>query len=265
MSNEEDMEVDMEAVVGIFTSYAAAERAGERLRAIGIPPDRLNYLTPGASTAEVEAVPTTETESPGVAKVLGGVIGGATGVSTGMLGLAVASAIIPGIGPVTAIGIAAAALLGLGGAVAGAAVGDTLEEQLSTGLPKDELFVYQAALREGRTVLIALVDDETTAEAAREALRAAGAESIDAARERWWIGLRDAEAETYSAQGGDFSRDELTYRRGFEAALHSATAGKPYGEVVDYLRVRYADIYQETAFRHGYERGRAYYEGSRKP
>lgn len=185
MYTEQDRGFDMEAVVGIFTSYAAAERAAERLRVIGIPPEHINYLTPGASTAEVEAVPTTETESPGVAKVLGSVVGGATGISTGMLGLAVASTLIPGVGPVTAIGLAAVALLGLGGAVAGAAVGDTLEEQLSTGLPKDELFVYQAALREGRTVLIVLVDDKTTAEAVRDALTAAGAESIDAARERW--------------------------------------------------------------------------------
>jgi hypothetical protein len=265
MYNEQDRRFDMEAVVGIFTSYAAAARAAERLRGIGIPPERINCLTPGASPAEIEAVPTTEAEPPGVAKVLGSVIGGATGVSTGMLGLAVASSIIPGIGPVTAIGLAAAALLGLGGAVAGAAVGDTLEEQLSTGLPKDELFVYQAALKEGRTVLIVLVDDKTSAEAVREALTAAGAESIDAARERWWLGLRDAEAESYSAQGGDFTKDEQTYRRGFEAALQSATAGKPYSEVVAYLRVRYADIYQETAFRHGYERGRVYYEGLGKP
>jgi hypothetical protein len=250
----------MEAVVGIFTSHAAAEHAAERLRDIGIPRERINYLTPGASTAQIEAVPTTETESPGVAKVLGGVVGGATGISAGIQGMAIASILIPGLGMVTAIGVAAAALLGIGGAAAGAAVGDAIEEELSTGLPKDELFVYQAALREGRTVLIVLADDTTTADAAREVLTAAGAESVDAARERWWIGLRDAEAETYSLQGGDFIRDEPIYRRGFEAALQSATAGKSYDDVVDYLRVHHPDVYRETAFRHGYERGRTRYQ-----
>jgi hypothetical protein len=253
----------MQTVVGIFASRVAADHAAERLRSIGIPQERINLLTPGASQAQIEAVPTTETEQPGVAKVLGGVVGGAAGVSTAMLGLAVASAVIPGIGPVTAIGMAASALLGIGGAAAGAAAGDALEETLSHGLPKDELFVYLAALREGRTVLIALVDDDTTAEAAREALRAAGTESVDEARQRWWIGLRDAEEETYRAQGGDFATDELTYRRGFEAALQSMTAGKPYEAVLDYLRTHYADVYQEEAFRRGYARGCAYYQSLR--
>ena len=254
----------MQPVVGIFTSRAVAERAAERLVSIGIHKERINYLTPDASEAQLETVPTTETEQPGVAKVLGGVVGGATGISTGMLGAAIASMVIPGVGAVTAIGAAAVALLGIGGALAGAAAGDALEESLAQGLPKDELFVYQAALREGRTVLVALADDETLADAAREALMAAGAENVDAARQRWWIGLRDAEAETYSAQGGDFTKDELTYRRGFEAALRWTTAGKPYETVVDYLRAEYGDVYQEEAFRRGYERGCAYYQGSRK-
>jgi hypothetical protein len=259
----------MEAVVGIFTSRAAADRAAERLQEIGIPRERINYLTPGASAAEIAAVPTTETEAPGVAKVLGGVVGGATGISAGIQGMAVASVLIPGLGVVSAIGIAAMALLGIGGAVAGAAVGDALEEWLSTGLPKDELFIYLAALREGRTVLIALVDDATAADRAREVLMAAGAESVDAARERWWIGLREAEAESYSAQGGDFTRDEPTYRRGFEAALQAATAGKPYEEAVEHLRAHYPGVYQQMAFRYGYERGRVYYvsimESSKRP
>jgi hypothetical protein len=114
-------------------------------------------------------------------------------------------------------------------------------------------------------VLIALIDDKTMADAAREALMAAGAESVDAARERWWIGLRDAEAESYNADGRDFIRDEPAYRRGFEAALQSATAGKAYEEAVDYLRAHYPDVYQATAFRRGYERGRAYHESLRKP
>jgi hypothetical protein len=257
----------METVVGIFASRAAADRAVERLRSIGIPgipQERINYLTPGATQAELEAVPTTETEQPGVAKVLGGVVGGATGVSTAMLGLAVASAVIPGIGPVTAIGIAASALLGIAGAAAGAAAGDALEEALSQGLPKDELFVYKAALREGRTVLIAFVDDETLAEEARKVLRDAGAESVDEARQRWWLGLRDVEEETYRAQGGDFTKDEATYRRGFEAALQATTAGEPYEAMLAYLRTHYADVYQEETFRRGYARGCAYYQGLRQ-
>jgi len=249
----------MKTVVGIFTSRIDAEQAIERLRALGIAEDRINYLTPGSSTAQLDDVPTTDAEQPGVGQALGGVVGGVTGASGGLLGAAVASVFVPVVGPVTAIGLAAAALLGLGGAVAGVAAGGALDRALSEGLPKDELFIYNDALRQGRTVVIVVTDDAEE-ERAQEVLVQAGAESLDAARERWWLGLRDAEAETYTAQGGDFARDERLYRRGFEAALHAGASGRPYEEVLEYLRTYYADEYGEEAFRRGYARGQAYHE-----
>src|SRR4029434_6052672 len=110
-------------------------------------------------------------------------------------------------------------------------------------------------------VLIALFEDADQATAARTALEQAGAESLDAARAQWWVGTRDAEAEAYHTTGGDFSKDEAVYRRGFEAALRTAVAGKPYKEAVEYVRVRDADVFNTAAYRHGYERGRAYLQG----
>jgi hypothetical protein len=254
----------METVVGIFTSRSAAESAAERLRTLGIGNDQINFLTPGQPTAQLDSVPTTDAEQPGMGPVVGGVVGGVTGASGGLMGAAVASALVPGIGPVMAIGLAAAAILGVGGAVAGAAAGSALENTLSEGLPKDELFIYEDALRQGRTVLIVLVDQEEQEEMVRDTLAQAGAESLDAAREHWWLGMRDVEAESYSAQGGDFSRDEVLYRRGFEAALQLETSGKSYGEALDYLQTRYADVHREEAFRLGYVRGQAYQESLRK-
>ena len=64
-----------------------------------------------------------------------------------------------------------------GGAVAGAVAGGALEDTLANGLPKDEFYVYKDALRRGRTVLMALVEDADQATAARAALAQAGAES----------------------------------------------------------------------------------------
>jgi hypothetical protein len=250
----------MKAVVGIFTSREAGERAAANLRMLSVPPERINLLIPGAPKEQLAAFPTSDTEQPGMGKALGGVVGGTMGASGGLLGAAVASIIIPGIGPITAIGLAAAALFGVGGAAAGAAVGGALEESMSEGLPKDELFIYEDALKQGRTVVVALADDEHQAETARTSLAQAGAESLDAARDNWWIGLRDAEAEPYHGQGGDFSQDEAVYRHGFEAALQSSTSGKPYEEVQDYLRTYYPQYYNDEAFRRGYERGQAYYE-----
>jgi hypothetical protein len=160
--------------------------------------------------------------------------------------------------------MAAVGLLGLaGGTLAGVVAGGTLENALSHGLPKDELFVYEDALRQGRTVLLVLVDDTIQAEAVRETLAVAGAESLDAARENWWLGIRDAEEEAYTAQGGDFTQAEADYRRGFEAALLQDVAGKPYEDVQDYLRSLYGAVAHQEAFRRGYMRGRIHADEQR--
>ena len=254
----------MITMVGIFTSHEGVERAIERVRALGIPEEHINYLLPGDSTAEFETVQTTDAEQPGMGKVVGGVVGGVTGASGGLLGAAVASAVVPGVGPVMAIGLAAAALLGLGGVVAGATAGGALENTLDIGLPKDELYIYEDALRQGRIVLIILSDDTKQADEVREALAWAGAESLNAAHEHWWLGIRDVEAEAYTTQGLDFTTDESLYRQGFEAALQPAAAGKSYAEALDFLHTRYPEVYREEAFRHGYARGRTYYEGLRE-
>jgi len=252
----------MQTVVGIFTSQMAAEHAAEQLYRLDITRDQIHYLVPGTALEQPEQVPTSETEQPGMGPAIGGVVGGAVGASGGMMTATVLSALIPGIGTVTAIGLAALSLMGLvGGAVAGAVAGGALEETLANGLPKDEIYVYKDALRRGRTVLIVLVEDASQATAARAALEQAGAESLDAARAQWWVGTRAAEAEAYHATGGDFSKDEDVYRRGFEAALRTEVAGKPYTQAVAYLRIRDADMYNTEAYRRGYERGRAYLQG----
>src|SRR4051794_5121233 len=183
----------MSTVAGIFKSRADAERAVANLRSAGVAFDRINLLTPGTSDEEVEeTVPTTETEQPGMGGALGGTVGGALGAAGGMtIGAATASLLVPGVGPILAAGIIGAALFGVGGAAAGAAAGNALEESVE-GLPHDELYVYEDALRQGRSIIIVVADDDTQADGARAILSQAGAESIDAARESWWVGLRDA-------------------------------------------------------------------------
>ncbi len=87
----------------------------------------------------------------------------------------------------------------------------------------------------------------------------AGAESIDAARESWWVGLRDAEEAEYSVDGGDFGADEPTFGRGFESALHPRARRRSYDEDAERLRECYGAECAEPAFRRGYERGRRYH------
>ena len=253
----------MSTVAGIFKSRADAESALENLRSAGIADDDISFLTPGTTDEELEAaVPTTETEQPGMGTAFGGVVGAALGTAGGIhIGTALASLLVPGVGPVLAAGVLAAALFGVGGAAAGAAAGGALEENVE-GLPHDELYVYEDALRQGRTVIIVLTDDDARAETVRGVMGQAGAESVDAARDNWWIGLRDAEEEEYDGQ--DFKKDEDIYRKGFEAAQHPHMRGKSYDDAAESLRSRYSDDYSNEAFKRGYERGLAYQQGLRE-
>ena len=235
----------MTTVAGVFSSSQIAKRAAEALRQVGI--SNVNLLFPGSSEASLDAVPTSETEQPGMGAALGGVVGGAVGMASGLgIGAAV-SLLVPGVGPVLAIGLAAAALFGAGGAAGGAAAGAALEEESTVGLPADEIYVYKDALRRGKSVLFVQARDEDEAQRATMALNAAGAESIDAAREQHWIGLRDAEREHYQTLGGNFEQDERDYRKGFQAAMADSGGSRTAD--------REASSY---AYRRGYDRGLAW-------
>jgi Protein of unknown function (DUF1269) len=161
---------------------------------------------------------------------------------------------------VLGIGILAGILLGAIGAVGGGAVGAALESATSEGVPENELFIYEDALRKGCSVVVVMVEDDDV-NAVRGALEFAGAETVDRAREMWWLGLRDAEKERYSADGSVFEHDERDFRTGFEAALRSRNRNRSYEECYQELEV---DARDSAAFRRGYERGRQYLETFRK-
>src|SRR5438105_4816086 len=222
----------MRVMAGVFASRGDAEHAARKLASLGLPKDRITLLFPGQGKKALKAIPISEAEQPGVGKALGGVVGAATGLAGGFELGAIVSTAIPGVGPVVAIGLAGAALLGLVGATVGAVGGDALENAMTNGLPEDELFVYEDALRRGRSVLIAFADDEAHGASIRRLIEREGAETVDAAREQWWIGLRRPEEEHYSKLGRDFKQDEKFYRLGFEAALHARTRCKEYDQVL---------------------------------
>src|SRR5262252_5437013 len=148
----------MIAVTGIFKSSAEAERAAQRLKSIGIEwKHRLNTLTPGSTDREIAKVPTSDTEQTGMGAAVIGVVGGASGMA---VGTAVTSLLVPGIGPVAAVGILASGLLG---SLAGVAAGGAMEDSMTDGPAKDEMFLHEDALRQGRTVVIALADGDEQA------------------------------------------------------------------------------------------------------
>src|SRR5918999_3549129 len=139
----------MKTVVGIFRARADAERSLHELHSLGFDDKHVNLLVPG-SERELASVPVTAGEGPGMGKAIGTVVGGVAGAAGGMqLVAAAASGFIPGVGPVIAAGLLAGALAGVGGA----AIGGALENAMVEGIPKDELYVYEDALRQGRSVV----------------------------------------------------------------------------------------------------------------
>jgi hypothetical protein len=236
----------VQATVGIFRTSSSARDACHAVRG-RVPAARLRLFAPDTTVGELSAaLPTDDSEQPGMGSAVAGVVGGAVGA-------AAASLLVPPVGAIAIAGIAAGALLGAG---SGMMAGSNLEEDLSEGLPRDELFVYEDALQKGRVVVAAFVETDEELEAAREAMAAAGAETVDAAREEWWVGLRDAEEAEYRATGRDFDADESLFRRGFEAALHGERVDMPEKDVATYLVAHYPDAYDSEAFRRGWARGR---------
>lgn len=256
----------MEAVTGVFATCPAAEAALQHIHEAGIPSDKATLLTPGSAdqiAKEAQAVPVDAAEQPGMGKAFGALLGGGVGFAGG----SALMALVPGVGPVTALGLLGAGILGAAGATVGATAGGKAEEATYEGLPEDEIFVYEDALRKGRCVVVAMADDEPSASRIREVLKGEGAESIDAARDQWWIGLRSGEQARYSTSGRNFSDDEHFFRLGFQAAMHARTRCKEFDQVsaemdaaLEDVKSRYPKADAEEPFIKGYQRGREHYQ-----
>src|ERR1700754_1427170 len=249
----------MEAISGVFHSQADAKKAIDDLRKAGLPDNRIGLVAPGTDGDELEAgLPVTDTEQPGMGRAMGAAVGGAMGAAGGAtLGLAVATLAVPGIGPVIVFGMVGAALLGVVGATAGAAVGDTVEEELGEGIPHEDIYLYEDALRHGRSVVIAYTDTEEQTDKAEAVMSRSTAMDLDQLREDWGNELGNGERSHYHRDGRDFERDEESYRRGYEAALHPQWRGKAYTDAEQELQSAYVGEL-DTAFREGYERGQAH-------
>ncbi|HEY8226893.1 MAG TPA: hypothetical protein VIG25_16545 [Pyrinomonadaceae bacterium] len=248
----------MAIITGVFESRAEAEQVVNELRAANIKAEHIGLLTPEMKEEELEArAHVTDSERPGLGKAMGAVVGGAMGVASGAtLGAAAASLAVPGVGPVIAAGVLAGAVLGAAGVATGAIVGEAAEQALGEGLPHEDLFVYEDALRKGRSVVVSFVDSDE--DRVRDIMRRHGSLDVDELRENWWKERRNDERTAYQTQGGDFERDEENYRRGFQAALHPKRRGKPFEEVQQELRNSHSEAELDSAFRQGYERGRRY-------
>jgi hypothetical protein len=137
----------------------------------------------GLATVQRIVKPTTDAESDGMGNALGAVVGGTVGAGADMgVGAAVASMLVPGVGPIFAVGVGAGALLGLGGAVAGGVLGGESEKDLDTGVPKDDILLFRALLKRGRSVIIASTDLDETAEAVHVTMKRHSGQDVAEAR-----------------------------------------------------------------------------------
>ena len=182
----------MEPVVGVFATRQEAEEATERLSQRGL--GQITLLTPDDWKQKVHTVRTADMERPGIGAALCGLVGGGLGVAAGVeLGALAAATMIAGANPAFTLELLGAVILGVGGAAAGIAAGQTLETSLSDGLPKDDLYRCMVALRQGRSVVIAFTNKTRSAVTVRDMMARAGAERLDAARKWRWFRLRPAE------------------------------------------------------------------------
>ena len=256
----------MEAITGVFETRSGAEHALHSLHQAGIPSDKLTLLTPGSADQigkEIQSVPTDTTEQPGMGNAVGALMGGGVGLAGG----AILMALVPGLGPVTALGLLGAGILTAAGATIGGVAGGEAENATYQGLPEDEIFVYEDALRKGRSVVVAISNDEIAASSVRDLMKREGAESVDAAREQWWTGLRDAEQSRYAKPGRSFAEDEQFFRLGFQAAMHARTRCMEFDQVsaemdaqLEDVKRRYPEADVEEPFVQGYQRGREHYQ-----
>lgn len=139
----------METAIGVFASRDSAEAAVKELRQRGVAEESITFLT------------RSENEAKTIAKEFGAYVGGFVGGATGMsAGVVAATLLLPGIGPVFALGFGAAALLGLAGAGAGATVGSAAAHDAEAPKPtaaekcSEETAFFREVLKEGRSLIV---------------------------------------------------------------------------------------------------------------
>jgi len=151
----------METAIGVFSSRDHAEEAVKELRQREVPDESIVFLT------------RSENEAKSIAKEFGAYVGGFAGGAAGMsAGVVAATLLLPGIGPVFALGFGAAALLGLAGAGAGRTVGSAVAHDSEAPLPtpdekcSEDVVFFREVLKEGRSLIVVRTESPQTLAAA---------------------------------------------------------------------------------------------------
>lgn len=158
-----------------FDDRAGAHAAVARLRGAGVPDDRVHLIVRDAVGAADVAVGGTVTDDATPAHDPGEALRGAGAGAALAAGLgALATVLIPGIGPVLVGGVIAAAL---GFGAAGAAVGGLLGSMHGLELSEEDARRLESAVRGGRAVVTAR-DDGSSGPTIAAALRDCGGHDV---------------------------------------------------------------------------------------
>ncbi|RSL16136.1 hypothetical protein EDE15_1645 [Edaphobacter aggregans] len=165
------------AVFGIYPTSAAAERAVDRLLALGFTNSSVSVLLQDdASTRDFAHEKNTKApEGTATGVATGGVIGGTLGLLAGIGALA-----IPGIGPLIAAGPIMATLAGLG---VGSTVGGLVGALVGMGIPEYEAKRYEGRVKNGGTLLSVHCDTLGQISTAKDVLKATGADDVSSTSE----------------------------------------------------------------------------------
>ena len=153
----------METAIGVFASRDRAEEAIKELRQ-HVPDPSIIFL----SRSENDAVR--------ASKEMGATVGGIAAGGAGLYAGIVAAILVPGLGPVFALGAGAAALLGVAGATGGAALGKAIAHENKAPQPtpqeecSEDAAFFREVLKEGRSLIVVRTESKEIATAACEIL-----------------------------------------------------------------------------------------------
>lgn len=149
----------METAIGVFASRDRAEEAIKELKQ-HVPDPSIIFLT------------RSENEAVRASKEMGATVGGIAAGGAGLYAGIAAAILVPGLGPVFAIGAGAAALLGVAGITGGAALGKALVHADKAPQPtpeeecSEEAAFFREVLREGRSLIVVRTESKEIAAAA---------------------------------------------------------------------------------------------------
>lgn len=168
------MSYDPPVLVAVFDSRMEADLAVGDLQAAGFGDDQIGMVIRGMDATRggmiTDAVGTKDGKGAVVGAASGAVIGGTLGAAAAML--------IPGAGPVIAIGLFGAMA---GGAIAGTAVGGIIGAMHGLGVSHEEAEYYERMFQQGKAIVA--VRSNGHADEATKVLRTHGGYNLQLRRE----------------------------------------------------------------------------------